>query len=111
MSGSTCGWSTRSVCRTRSRATPRAWRTAGSATTRTSFPTGRWLKEHPYLPPYLDEDWVVQAEEALKCPDTDAVMTSISGPLTVRRFLSNLAHAYQFTSYRIDRVPRYELIR
>ena len=72
---------------------------------------GPWLKEHPYLPPYLDEDWVVQAEEALKCPATDAVMTSIRGPLTPRRFLSNLLHAYTFTSYRIDRVPRYELIR
>lgn len=72
---------------------------------------GPWLKEHPYLPPYLDEDWVTQAEEALKCPATDAVLTSIRGPLTMRRFLSNLLHAHQLTSYRIDRVPRYELIR
>lgn len=72
---------------------------------------GPWLKERPYLPPYLDEDWVAQAEEALKCPGTDAVMTSIRGPLTIRRFLSNLLHAAEFTSYRIDRVPRYELIR
>lgn len=72
---------------------------------------GPWLKEHPYLPTYLDEDWIAQAEEALKCPATDAVMSSIRGPLTVRRFLSNLVHAAEFTSYRIDRVPRYELIR
>ena len=28
-----------------------------------------------------------------------------------RRFLSNLLHAYQFTQYRIDRVPLYELER
>jgi arabinofuranosyltransferase len=72
---------------------------------------GPWLKQRPYLPPYLDEDWVAQAEEALKCPDTDAVLTSIRAPLTFRRFLSNLLHAPGFTSYRIDRVPRYELIR
>jgi len=72
---------------------------------------GPWLKEHPYLPPYLDEDWVAQAQEALNCPATDAVLTSIRAPLTVRRFLSNLVHAPEFTSYRIDRVPRYELIR
>lgn len=72
---------------------------------------GPWLDEHPYLPPYLDEDWVAQAREALKCPATDAVMTSIRGPLTVRRFLSNLLNAAEFTSYRIDRVPRYELVR
>ncbi len=72
---------------------------------------GPWFKQHPYLPAYLDEDWVAQAEEALKCPDTDAVLTSIRSPLTFGRFLSNLLHAHQFTSYRIDRVPRYELIR
>jgi arabinofuranosyltransferase len=27
------------------------------------------------------------------------------------RFVSNLLHSYEFTRYRIDRVPRYELIR
>ena len=31
---------------------------------------GPFLKEHPYIPPYLDEDWVAQAEAALKCPAT-----------------------------------------
>jgi arabinofuranosyltransferase len=29
----------------------------------------------------------------------------------VHRFMSNLLHSVAFTSYRIDRVPRYELIR
>jgi arabinofuranosyltransferase len=72
---------------------------------------GPWLKENSYLPPYLDEDWVTEAEAALKCPATDTVLKSIRGPLTVRQFYDNLVHAYQFTSYRIDRVPKYELIR
>jgi arabinofuranosyltransferase len=72
---------------------------------------GPWLKQHPFLPPYLDEDWVTEAQAALKCPTTDAVLTSIRGPLTVKRFLSNVLHSFQFTSYRIDRVPKYELIR
>ncbi len=72
---------------------------------------GPWLKESSYLPPYLDEDWVAEAEVALKCPATDTVLTSIRGPLTVRQFYFNLVHANQFTSYRIDRVPKYELIR
>jgi arabinofuranosyltransferase len=72
---------------------------------------GPWLKQHPFLPPYLDEDWVTEAAAALKCPTTDAVLTSIRGPLTPKRFLSNVLHSFQFTSYRIDRVPKYELIR
>lgn len=72
---------------------------------------GPWLKQHPFLPPYLDEDWVTEAGVALKCPATDAVLTSVRGPLTVKRFLSNVVNSYRFTSYRIDRVPKYDLIR
>ena len=59
---------------------------------------GPFLKEHPYIPPYLDEDWVAQAEAALKCPETEAMLTSIRGPLGPRRFLSNVLHACEFTS-------------
>jgi arabinofuranosyltransferase len=72
---------------------------------------GPFLKRYPYIPPYLDQDWVAQAQAALKCPATDAVLNSIRGPMGLRRFVSNVLHAYQFTSYRIDRVPEYELIR
>ncbi len=72
---------------------------------------GPFLKEYPYIPPYLDEGWITQAEAALKCPATDAVLTSIRAPLGPRRFLSNVLHAYDFTKYRIDRVPLYELRR
>jgi arabinofuranosyltransferase len=72
---------------------------------------GPWLKQHPFLPSYIDEDWVTEAQAALKCPATDAVLTSIRGPLTVKRFLSNILHSFQFTSYQIDRVPKYDLIR
>lgn len=72
---------------------------------------GPFLKIPPYLPTYLDRDWVAQAEAALKCPSTEAVLNAIRGPLTPRRFLSNVVHAYEFTQYRLDRVPRYELIR
>ncbi len=72
---------------------------------------GPFLKTRPFIPSYLDEDWIVQAEAALECPATDAMLTAIRGPMGPRRFLSNLLHAYQFTEYRIDRVPRYELER
>ena len=72
---------------------------------------GPWLKEDPYIPEYLNEDWIRQAEAALECPETEAVLNSVRAPMGPRRFLSNLLHAAQFTSYRIDRVPRYELAR
>ncbi|MGE2691711.1 flagellar motor control protein ZomB [Mycolicibacterium pulveris] len=72
---------------------------------------GPFLKTSPYIPPYLDEKWVAQAEAALKCPATDAMLNAVRGPMGPRRFLSNLVHAYEFTQYRIDRVPLYELIR
>ena len=71
------------------------------------------IAEGPYLdvPPYLDRAWVEQARAALKCPATQAMFSSVRAPMGPRRFLSNLVHAPQFTRYRIDRVPRYELIR
>ena len=72
---------------------------------------GPFLKTRQFLPPYIDEDWIAQAEAALECPATDAMLNSVRGPMGPRRFLSNLLHAYQFTQYRIDRVPLYELDR
>jgi arabinofuranosyltransferase len=72
---------------------------------------GPFLKERPYLPPYLDEDWIVQAESALKCPETQEMLTSVRAPMGPRRFLSNIANSFEFNSYRIDRVPLYELAR
>jgi arabinofuranosyltransferase len=72
---------------------------------------GPFLPMRPYIPTYLDEDWIAQAKAALTCPDTDAMLTSIRGPLGLKRFASNVLHAWDFTSYRIDRVPLYELSR
>ncbi|WP_081287632.1 terminal beta-(1-_2)-arabinofuranosyltransferase [Mycobacterium asiaticum] len=72
---------------------------------------GPWVKWPPGIPPYLDRQWVAEAEAALQCPDTRAVLNSVRAPMTIRRFISNLVHSYEFTQYRIDRVPRYELAR
>jgi arabinofuranosyltransferase len=72
---------------------------------------GPFLKEYPFIPPYLNEDWVAQAEVALGCPATEAMLNSVRAPMGPRRFLSNFLHAWQFTQYRINRVPRYELAR
>jgi arabinofuranosyltransferase len=72
---------------------------------------GPFLKEYPFIPPYLNEDWVAQAQAALACPATDAMLNSVRAPMGPRRFLSNLLHAAEFTRYRINRVPRYELQR
>jgi arabinofuranosyltransferase len=72
---------------------------------------GPFLKTPPFIPSYVDQDWVAQAEAALQCPATDAVLSSVRGPMGPRRFASNLLHAFEFTRYRIDRVPLYELVR
>lgn len=72
---------------------------------------GPFLKERPFIPAYLDEDWIAQAEAALKCPETEAMLTSVRAPMGPRRFLSNVANSFEFNSYRIDRVPLYELAR
>lgn len=72
---------------------------------------GPWLKRRPFIPLYIDQDWVAQAVEALKCPQTDAMLHSVRAPLSLRLFASNLLHAADFTTYRIDRVPRFELAR
>lgn len=72
---------------------------------------GPFLKEPPYLPTYLDENWVIEAQAALKCPATESMLSAIRGPMGPRRFLSNVMHAADFTRYRIDRVPEVELAR
>lgn len=72
---------------------------------------GPFLKTRPYVPQYLDEEWIAQAEAALACPATESMLNSVRGEMSPRRFLSNLAHAYEFTKYRIDRVPLYDLKR
>ena len=72
---------------------------------------GPWLKKHPYVPPYLDEGWIMQAQAALDCPATAEKLKSIREPMTVPRFIGNLHHALEFTRYRIDRVPEYDLLR
>jgi arabinofuranosyltransferase len=72
---------------------------------------GPWVKLYPGVPAYLDVNWVAQAVEALKCPETQAVLSSIRAPMTLHRFVSNVLHSFAFTTYRIDRVPLYELAR
>ena len=72
---------------------------------------GPWLKEHPYVPPYLDEGWIKEAGVALQCPETALKLESIRAPLGIRRFLSNVVHSLDYTGYRINRVPQYELLR
>ena len=72
---------------------------------------GPWLKERPYIPEYLDEGWILEAGIALTCPQTVEKLESIREPMSLPRFIGNLHHALEFTRYRIDRVPKYDLIR
>ena len=72
---------------------------------------GPWLKKHPYVPPYLDEGWIKEAQAALDCPATAEKLKAIRDPMTMPRFIGNLHRAWEFTRYRIDRVPEYDLLR
>ena len=72
---------------------------------------GPWVKWPPGIPGYLDQVWVTQAVAALKCPETVAVLSSVRAPMTPHRFVSNFVNSFEFTGYRIDRVPLYELAR
>jgi arabinofuranosyltransferase len=72
---------------------------------------GPWVKVYPGIPGYLDANWVAQAVAALQCPETQAVLSSVRSPMTLHRFVSNVLHSVEFTTYRIDRVPLYELAR
>ena len=72
---------------------------------------GPWLKERPWIPQYLDEGWIEQAGVALTCPQTEEMLKSIRDPMTRPRFIGNLNRAWEFTRYRIDRVPEYDLMR
>ncbi len=72
---------------------------------------GPWVKWPPGIPAYIDQAWVAQAVAALQCPETKAVLSSVRAPMTVHRFVSNFVNSLQFTGYRIDRVPLYELAR
>lgn len=72
---------------------------------------GPWVKRYPGIPGYLDQTWVAQATVALQCSGTQAVLNSVRAPMTPHRFISNLLNSFEFTQYRIDRVPLYELAR
>lgn len=69
------------------------------------------VDKHPWMPPYLNEDWVKEAEVALTCSKTQTLLNSYRGPITTRKFVSNIVHAFGYAKYRIDRVPQYEIER
>lgn len=66
---------------------------------------------HPWMPGYLDEDWVAMAKTALTCPETREMIDSSSAELTWALFKRNLRNAFDYASYRIERVPKYEIQR
>lgn len=93
-----------------SRCTPSGSRTAGSGTIRTCSrigPSPRGRSSEPPVPAdYLDENWVIEAQAALKCPATESMLSAIRGPMGPRRFLSNVMHAADFTAIASTGCPR-----
>jgi arabinofuranosyltransferase len=72
--------------------------------------SGGWWR-YPVLPSHLSANDVQQARVALTCKPTQDLIASYSAPWSFARFKHNLRQAASFTSYRIDRVPEYELQR
>ncbi|MEV0947137.1 flagellar motor control protein ZomB [Rhodococcus sp. NPDC049939] len=68
-------------------------------------------EKHPWMPAFLDEEWVAEARVAITCPETQELLTSYRSELTWARFKQNLKEAFDFASYRFDRVPAYEIQR
>ncbi len=69
------------------------------------------VEVHPWLPSYMDEEWIAEAKVALSCPQTQELLTSYRSELTFDRWKQNLKHAFTFAKYRFDRVPKYEIQR
>ncbi|MEV0462329.1 flagellar motor control protein ZomB [Nocardia tengchongensis] len=69
------------------------------------------VDKHPWMPSFLDEKWTTQAKTALSCPETEAMLASVRGPLTFDRWRHNVMQSLDFAKYRIDRVPKYEIQR
>lgn len=63
------------------------------------------------FPRWVDVNWINQAETALQCPATQALIESYAGPLTAELRWSNLVNAFSFAEYRINRIPAYEVQR
>ncbi|MFL0579129.1 flagellar motor control protein ZomB [Dietzia sp. 179-F 9C3 NHS] len=63
------------------------------------------------FPRWVDVNWINQAETALQCPATQALIESYAGPLTAELRWSNLVNAFSFAEYRINRIPGYEVQR
>ena len=69
------------------------------------------VDKHPWLPWYLDEDWITEAKTAIGCPQTQELLTSYRSELTFDRWKQNLKSALNIAKYRFDRVPKYEIQR
>lgn len=63
------------------------------------------------FPRWIDVNWVNQAEIALQCPATQALIESYTAPLTLERRWSNVVNAFSYAEYRINRIPAYEVQR
>lgn len=69
------------------------------------------VDRRPFLPFFLDRNWVRQARVALTCRPTQDLIASYKEPMSLSRFRRNVQQSFAFTDYRIERVPRYELQR
>lgn len=65
----------------------------------------------PGLPGYIAPLDVRRANVALTCPETQARFVSYTDTWSLARFRHNLRQSFDFNSYRISRIPEYEIQR
>ncbi|MFT3660508.1 MAG: hypothetical protein QM809_03690 [Gordonia sp. (in: high G+C Gram-positive bacteria)] len=63
------------------------------------------------LPAYIEGIDVRRARAALKCPETQKRFISYKVPWDYGLFRDNLRKSLEFNSYRISRIPEYEILR
>ncbi|WP_290849277.1 flagellar motor control protein ZomB [Gordonia sp. (in: high G+C Gram-positive bacteria)] len=63
------------------------------------------------FPGFIDVDQVKMARAALTCPETQDRFASYKDTWSFARFRHNLRQSFDFNSYRIEREPKYELLR
>lgn len=69
------------------------------------------VDRHPWLPFFMDEEWIDEARVAIGCPQTQELLTSYRSDLTWARFKQNFLNSLELASYRFERVPEYEIER
>ena len=73
---------------------------------------GPWVKVYPGIPDYLDQQWVARGGGGAAMPrDRGGAELGARADELCTGSSPTCVHSFEFTQYRIDRVPLFELVR